>query len=59
MNYGELMLILENAQYHMEIAQKSDDAVAKVQNLVKSLEFSIKANEIMMNYILKSLNNGN
>ena len=54
MNPGELTLLLENAQFHMEIAQKSDDAVTKVKNLVKALEFSVEANEIMMNYILKN-----
>ena len=55
MNTGELTLMLENAQYHMEVAQHSDDVVTKVQNLVKALEFSVEANEIMMNYILKTL----
>ena len=54
MNTNELQLLLENATLHMDTANKSDDAVAKVKNLVKALECSVRANEIMMDELLNN-----
>jgi len=54
MNTNELQLLLENATMHMDTANKADDAVTKVKNLVKALECSVRANEIMMDELLNN-----
>ena len=54
MNINELQLLLENATLHMDTANTADDAVTKVKNLVKALECSVKANEIMMEELLNN-----
>ena len=54
MDVNELQLLLEDATMHMDIANNADDAVKKVKNLVKALECSVRANEIMMEEILNN-----
>jgi hypothetical protein len=59
MDISELQLILENATLHIDASNKADDAVTKVKNLVKALELSVKANEIMMKELLNNNQYGN
>ena len=54
MNTNELQLLLENATMHMDTANKADDAVTKVKNLVEALECSIRANEILIEQLLNN-----